>query len=207
MLWSTRQVIKCQPIAKPLNVVRHFTETSNIMRVIEHKFKNHQIKADTETLIIGTFNPNSPNNPADFFYGRNRNNFWKLLPIAFDNEILNDKTKIDKIAFSNKFKVDFIDLINSVEVEEGQETNYDDNYIDSRVIEWNKIIPTLSNLKTIKKICFTRKTLSDIPHMKEKILEIENYCKSQNIIFTYLLTPARFYNSKKQEVWNNFFKQ
>ncbi|HEY5408846.1 MAG TPA: hypothetical protein VIJ92_17270 [Ginsengibacter sp.] len=177
------------------------------MRVIEHKFKNHQIKADTETLIIGTFNPNSPNNPADFFYGRNRNNFWKLLPIAFDNEILNDKTKIDKIAFSNKFKVDFIDLINSVEVEEGQETNYDDNYIDSRVIEWNKIIPTLSNLKTIKKICFTRKTLSDIPHMKEKILEIENYCKSQNIIFTYLLTPARFYNSKKQEVWNNFFKQ
>ena len=167
------------------------------MKIVEHKFKNHQIHADTEILVIRTFNPNVIDNPADFFYGRKRNNLWKLIPIAFDNENYKDKLKSDKIEFSEKFKIDFVDLISSVSVDQGQETNYDDTYLDSRVKEWTNIISILSTLKKIKKVCFTRKTLSDIPKMKQRIIEIINFCKTKNIDFTFLVTPARFYNSKK----------
>ena len=37
------------------------------MVTIKHKFIAHQIQPDTKTLIIGTFNPDSPDNEADFF--------------------------------------------------------------------------------------------------------------------------------------------
>jgi len=177
------------------------------MKIVDHKFKSHQIHPDTETLVIGTFNPNSTDNPADFFYGRSRNNLWRLIPLALNNESLKEKTRNEKIEFSNKYKLDFIDLINSVEVDNGQETNYDDSYIDSRVKEWVDIIQIVSNLKNIKRVCFTRKTLSDIPKMKQRIIEIENFCKSNNIDFSVLVTPARFYSPKKQDVWNSFFRR
>ena len=177
------------------------------MKIVEHKFKNHQIQSDTESLVIGTFNPNSIENPADFFYGRNRNSLWKLMPIAFDKESLKDRPKSEKIEFIQTFKIDFVDLISSVLVDQGQEKNYDDSYLDSRVEKWTDIILILSSLKSIKRVCFTRKTLSDIPKMKERIVEIEKFCKTKNIHFSFLVTPARFYSYKKQEIWNNFFRQ
>lgn len=53
------------------------------MPIIGHKFIDHQLNPNTMVLIVGTFNPNVNNNEADFFYGRNRNYLWRLLPIAF----------------------------------------------------------------------------------------------------------------------------
>lgn len=175
------------------------------MVIVAHKFKNHQIQPDTEVLVIGTFSPDAPKNLADFFYGRNRNNLWKLIPIAFDKESLKSKSTNDKIAFAQKFKIDFVDLIQTVFVEVGQETNYEDNYLDNKVKEWTDIITILSNLTNIKRVCFTRKTLSGIPRMKKRIIEIEKYCQAQDIAFSFLVTPARFYNSEKQEIWTHFF--
>lgn len=81
------------------------------MAIVEHKFKNHKISPDTEILIIGTFNPDSEKNPADFFYGRARNNLWKLLPLSFNKETLKNETREQKINFCNSFKISFIDLI------------------------------------------------------------------------------------------------
>ncbi len=37
------------------------------MTTIEHKFLSHQINPETETLIIGTFNPQANQNIAEFF--------------------------------------------------------------------------------------------------------------------------------------------
>jgi G:T/U-mismatch repair DNA glycosylase len=176
------------------------------MKIVFHKFKDHIIHVDTETLIIGTFNPNALGNSAEFFYGRSRNNLWKLLPIAFYRENLKDKSIDGKIEFSKANKIDFTDLISSVTVEKGQEINYDDHYLDSRVREWTDIISIIDNLKSIKRVCFTRKSFSGIPRMKERILEIENYCKLKSIEFGYLVTPARFYSAEKQAVWNEFFR-
>ena len=95
---------------------------------INHKFINHKIQEDTEVLIIGTFHPEtSPG--TDFFYGRSHNYLWRLLSKAFGSEDLKDKPRGNKIEFIRRYKVDFIDLIRKINIDEGHENNYLDKYI------------------------------------------------------------------------------
>ena len=171
---------------------------------IPHKFLNHRVAPDTETLIVGTFNPDTPENPADFFYGRSRNFLWRLLPTAFDESDLKMADKSDKLNFIKRHKIDLIDLISEVEVEEGQGANYDDKYIDGRVIKWRDVISEIDRLKNLKRICITRKTFNDIPNMKERIIKIQEHCQTKGILFQALLTPARNYTKEKQIQWTNF---
>lgn len=103
------------------------------------------------------------------------------------------------------YGIDFVDLINYVEIEEGQENNYNDNYIDGIVVEWNDIIAKLDALPHLLKVAFTRSTFHGIPNIQERIQEIQNYCQNRNIDFTCLITPARYYNQNKQDIWNIFF--
>src|SRR5579862_8159173 len=55
-----------------------------------HKFHEYleleTIDFEPNTLIVGTFNPAWPaENPAEWFYGRIRNNyFWDVLPRIYD---------------------------------------------------------------------------------------------------------------------------
>jgi G:T/U-mismatch repair DNA glycosylase len=63
---------------------------------IAHKFVNKKIDPDTEILIIGTFNPDTAGNEADFFYGRQRNFLWTLLPYAFGEANLKNASRNDK---------------------------------------------------------------------------------------------------------------
>lgn len=52
---------------------------------VRHKFLNSWgIHPMTETLVVGTFNPETSND--DFFYGSGRNYLWKILPLAFGEE-------------------------------------------------------------------------------------------------------------------------
>ena len=175
------------------------------MKSIKHKFINHPIDANTETLIIGTFNPDTENNPAEFFYGRNRNFLWRLLATAYNVDDLKGKSKAEKMQFIRTVKMDFIDLIQEVAIEDGHETNYDDAYLDNKVVVWRDIVSELSKLKNIKKVCFTRKSFSDIPEMRKRIEHIKTYCDSNQIKFQYLTTPARFYRKDKQDEWTTFF--
>jgi G:T/U-mismatch repair DNA glycosylase len=177
------------------------------MSCVKHRFFNYKINPNTETLIVGTFNPESEENQAEFFYGRSRNYLWKLLPLAYQEPELKNATKEKKIDFIGDKKIDFIDLIIEVVVDEGEESNYYDGYIDSRVSQWNNIIDEIKRLDNIKRVCFTRKTYSDIPNMKKRVIEIENYCKNNNIIFQALPTPARFHNDKKQHKWTSFLNK
>jgi hypothetical protein len=89
----------------------------NDMIKIPHRFLDHQIDPETETLIIGTFNPETANNEAEFFYGRSRNYLWRLLPLAFGEKNLKEHTKQEKLEFIKKHHIDFIDLIEEIEVE------------------------------------------------------------------------------------------
>lgn len=176
------------------------------MRIIKHKFIDHIINPETEILIIGTFNPDTERNPAEFFYGRDRNFLWRLLPAAFEFNDLKEKSKAEKIDFIHTAKIDFVDLIYEVAIDEGQEVNYEDAYLDSRVTVWQDVISQLKVLKKIRKVGFTRKTLADIPAMKSKIEEIKAYCDNNRIHFQHLTTPARFYRADKQEEWTTFLK-
>lgn len=174
------------------------------MITIKHKFLDHQINPNTETLIIGTFNPETAKNDAEFFYGRGRNFLWKLLPVAFGEKDLKYASKQKKIDFIKEHKIDFTDLIEEVQVEEGKEANYYDGYIDDKITRWKNIIALIDTLPNLKRVCFTRKTFTDIPQMKKQISEIQNHCDKKGIFFQALITPARFYSEKKQTEWNNF---
>jgi len=61
---------------------------------IEHKFLKDNPIVGKDMLIIGTFNPKTICNQAKFFYGRNKNYFWDLLPEVFNQESL--KSNIQK---------------------------------------------------------------------------------------------------------------
>ncbi len=175
------------------------------MKVIYHKFRNHKIQNDTKILIIGTFNPDVRENDAEFFYGRSRNYLWKLLPLCFGYDDLKREPTKGKLRFINKMKIDFVDLIESVRIEDGQEGNYDDKYIDNHVTGWKDIITLIKDHSSIKKVVFTRRTFIGIQQIKTRIFEIKDFCDSNGIQFTFLVTPARFYSSKKLSEWISCF--
>lgn len=172
------------------------------MTLVRHRFLNHKINPKTETLIIGTFNPDTADNQADFFYGRPRNHLWTLIPTALGKNNLKGKSKEEKLTFIEQQKIDFIDMISEVKVDEV--ANYYDGYLDSRVSEWRNVISEIEKLKSIKRICFTRKTFSDVPKMKAEIERVQLFCQENKIHFQYLTTPARFYSAIKQEEWSSF---
>ncbi|MCE7057535.1 hypothetical protein LZF95_22835 [Algoriphagus sp. AGSA1] len=171
------------------------------MITVKHRFSNHTIRPDTETLILGTFNPETSGNNADFFYGRTRNYLWRLLPTAFGEDDLKGAPKAEKLDFIKKFKIDLIDLMEEIKVEEGQEANYDDVYIDNKVSIWQNVIGEIDKLPNLKLVCFTRKTFTGIPNMKEHVDEIMAYCEVRGILFKAMTTPARFYSNDKQTEW------
>lgn len=175
------------------------------MIAIRHRFLNHPIGSDTETLILGTFNPDIKGNEADFFYGRSRNFLWRLLPLAYNEPDLKKASKPEKLAFILKHKIGFIDLIAEISVDAGEETNYNDDFIDGRVTRWQEVILGMKKLKALKRVGFTRRTLTGIPGMKSKIEVIASFCNEHGIYFKPLPTPSRFYRADKQEEWTKFF--
>lgn len=176
------------------------------MIIVKHKFQDHIVAVETKILIVGTFNPAAEGNEASFFYSRSRNNLWKLLPLSYGEENLKDAEPSEKIKFIEKYKIDFVDLIEEVSVERGSETNYYDSYIDSRVTKWKNIQDLIDNLPELKKVCFSRKTFSGIPNMKERIEAIRIYAEKRGIYFEYLKTPARGYSVEKQKIWKSFLR-
>ncbi len=174
------------------------------MITVQHRFIDHKINSKKETLIIGTFNPETADNDAEFFYGRSRNYLWRLLPTAFGEADLKGASKQEKLDFIREHKIDLVDLIEEIQVEEGQEANYYDGYIDNKVTRWKNIISLIDTLPNLKRICFTRKTFSDIQNMKKQLSEIQKHCNNKGIAFQALTTPARFYREDKQTEWTNF---
>ena len=176
----------------------------NDMIIVKHRFLDHQVNPETETLIIGTFNPETTNNDAEFFYSRSRNYLWRLLPTAFGESDLKAKSKQEKVGFIQKYKIDFTDLIEEIQVEEGQEANYYDGFIDNKVTQWKNVIELIDRLPNLKRVCFTRKSFSDIQNMKMNLDSIQQHCDNKKITFKTLTTPARFYREDKQTEWTKF---
>ncbi len=175
------------------------------MPILHHRMSHHRLNPETETLIIGTFNPHTPDNKADFFYGRHRNFLWRLMPLVFGEVDLKGADLHLKLDFICRRKVDLIDVIEEVKVEPGQETNYMDSYLDKQDIKWRNVIQEMEKLTLLKRVCFTRKSFSDIPNIKKEILKISDYCSGHGIFFKALTTPARIYSEAKQWEWNEFF--
>lgn len=123
-------------------------------KVIRHRFESRAINLGTKTLLIGTFNPETPENDADFFYRRKRNYMWNLLPESFFLPALKGSTRQQKEAFISEDRINFMDLISAVTVKEEQETNYSDTYICKNTSECNTILSRINSLKSLEKILY-----------------------------------------------------
>lgn len=171
------------------------------MPLLRHRFGNF-LPPDVCWVFLGTFNPDAPCNPADFYYSRRQNHFWRLLPEVFGLPSLKGATAAEKIVFSTQWKVGFVDLICCVDVPEGCECTYDDAYIDDKVAEWNDVTSLFASLPTLRHVLFTRKTFQGIPNIQRQVTEVQSYCVNRGIKFSYLTTPARIYTVEKLTNWS-----
>lgn len=72
-----------------LNRIIDLVKFLNGITEIKHRFIKQFIIPSTETLVIGTFNPESIENTADFFYGMPRIFLGVLNPRAFNKDTVN----------------------------------------------------------------------------------------------------------------------
>lgn len=170
------------------------------MQTVHHKFNILIPSSDTEILILGTFVPEGEED-TDFFYGRPRNFLWHLLPICWKQESLKEAGLQQKQEFMSRKKIGFADLIDTLEVPEGEESNTDDTFVDTHVSAWNDIISLIETLPNLKAVYFTRKTFNGIPNMKVQLNLIAAYCKQKGIRMCKLETPARHFSVEKQQQW------
>lgn len=104
-------------------------------------FCGSPIQRESNILFVGTFNPSDdsciPQNDATWFYGRNRNKFWKYMPCALTGESLHpsdreiDTPQIWKDYCVNN-KLVIIDLIKCIDVNDIL-LNFGDREVDSKI--------------------------------------------------------------------------
>lgn len=177
---------------------------------MKHKFLPRKLNPDTEILVIGTFNPDIPSNSAAFFYSRGHTAFWELMSAIFGEKCLRYSSVEDKEAFIKRHKIDFTDLIETIDMPEEDAANYRDVNLDKYLNKANRtdVKAEIARLKHLKKVCFTRKTFSSIPNIQGKIKEVEQFCTEKKIKFKYLLSPANYGKIDPQqrfELWEEFF--
>lgn len=170
------------------------------MPIVKNKFIDYTIHTNTEILILGTFSHDIADG-ADFFFGKPRNYLWHLLPICFGLSSMKESSLTVKKEFMIKYKIDFADIIDTLEVPEGEENNLDDTFIDNHAFEWKNINGLIDSLPNLKAVYFTRKTFNGIANAKLQIVQIAAYCKQKDIRFCKLETPAKYYDDTKQKQW------
>jgi G:T/U-mismatch repair DNA glycosylase len=172
---------------------------------IKHKFLNHEIDPQAEMLIIGTFNPGHEcNKDNEFFYDSTGNRLWKLLPNAFGEEDLRKSTRDQKLKFSRDKRIDFIDIIEEIEVEEEHACKREDKYIDGKVTQWRNVSGELQKLSSLKRACFTRSTFKDVHNIKEEVYKLNKYLETRKLQLWLMRTPAWYPHKDEQSLWINF---
>jgi hypothetical protein len=168
-----------------------------------HKFHDdlHLDNLDFEptTLIVGTFNPSWPEpNPALWFYGRTRKNyFWDVLPRILNGENLRNATVNEWKPFCSQHYIALTDMLTSIDdAEEDNEEHRDilRTYLDAAVADYfehftfTDIIGLLEHNQTITKVFFTRQP--GIPLFDGQWNLIVQYCQANELRCANLLTPS-----------------
>ena len=172
------------------------------MPIVPHKLPNYQPNPATEILILGTVTPDVAGAP-DFFYGRPRNFLWHLLPQAYGLPPLKDEPLSSKQAFMAKYKIDFADVIKSIDLPDGLEAEAEDDTADAYVSEWKDVITIIDALPHLKAVYFTRKTFNGLPNVRAQITPLAQHCRQKGIRFCKLETPARHYSDTKLQQWKD----
>lgn len=164
---------------------------------IEHQFLHKDFfkpnwKADI--LVLGTFNPDG-GKEVDYFYGRNRNKFWKAILLTFK---LNDNsltTFEDKLTFLMKHRIACMDMIQKVKVNNpNKKTDITNDYRDQKLFGGirDKSLERVYNTQNIKsylekfepkKVIHTWGKRKNPVEFKNEISEIKQFCKKRNVQF------------------------
>jgi hypothetical protein len=86
------------------------------MKKVNHQIDQKIPSWEVEYLFVGTFNPKGGKH-VPYYYGREKNQFWKLLSSIFDSTFEVDKT--DFFEQIIKHKIACIDIIDSIEKSNG----------------------------------------------------------------------------------------
>lgn len=106
-----------------------------MVKIVEHQFINKDFSIPTwkiKHLFLGTFNPEG-GEKVNYYYGRDRNQTWKIL-----SEIFKEEFNVNKPNFFEKIKsheIACLDMINSVTINSHQlDFVLGKGYSDSKII-------------------------------------------------------------------------
>ncbi len=182
-----------------------------------HKFFGHEAHLPgelgllptwkTETLIIGTFNPESkwhPDHAAQYFYSRPRNYFWKILPRFTGKAAIPHQYVAAQIEFLKEHQIGVTDLL--IRIEDAHITKPEhrkrittalDNEIERfSELDWNTPhILQYIKANSIKAVYFTKIGNAANQNVKPNTFEaqmraIEQTCKALKIPHFRLHTPS-----------------
>lgn len=117
----------------------------------KHPFESF-IPDDCKIIVIGSFpgkESTQTKRENDWYYGANRNRFWRILETIYQRDL---KNKTDKRELFREVRIGITDIISSCEREEN--SNSDSN-LKNKV--YNSKIPEIIKTNSIEKILFTGK--------------------------------------------------
>ena len=162
-------------------------------------------------LFIGTFNPSwdrPQNDNANWFYGRQYNDFWFIMPQVFGHPSLmhrNFRTNRDfLIHWCNQNQIGLTDVIQSINDANINNEHHREIILgvnDNAFDIFNEIIPTdiaaiiNANVETLCGVYLTRYEHTLLPNgiINNLWTGIKNICFNLNIDCSDLVTPSRQY--------------
>lgn len=174
--------------------------------MIGHRCFDHVIHPDTETLIVGTFNPATDSNYADFFYGRPQNHLWSILGSIYGKSDIKECTKTEKIAFAHANRFDFVDLIAEIDVEP---PDYKDDHLEriakAGQLRWRDLSRDVDALPHLKCLAVSRKHFNTVPTIGAQVDQLRVHLSKRPVRFRCLHSPTRAPRRALAE-WTDFLQ-
>ena len=189
---------------------------------------NHRFRKDLipdysiKNLFIGTFNPewNKVKDNANWFYGRNNNSFWHIMPLSLDfNDLLNERTNRPLLEeFCKINNIGITDLISQIKDADSNNPNHGEkirSVRDNDLEYFDEIIFTdieqiiRNNKDTLIGVYLTRyaHTFPRNGQLLQKWNQIIELCNEYKIHTSDLVTPSNGYfrmnRIQKIEHWRN----
>jgi hypothetical protein len=162
-----------------------------------------------EVMFIGTFNPDIPTNPADFFYGRNY--FWPAFKNLSNNNIQLSRRRMptrgaapailnptlpEVFQLCMRFSLTFSDLIQETLLDVDDVQDMQLNILvgnGNAIMNDGEIARYIIATPSIKRVYFTRKFGNDINHIWAHWLALQQqvqHARPNEVAFGSVVTPS-----------------
>ena len=182
-------------------------------------FCNEPIAVQSNILIIGTFNPSDEScenaNDATWFYGRNRNKFWRYFPTALTGQSLHqtDNQNGNHLTWRQycvQNGIVIIDLVKSININDIL-SNFGDRAVECKInhdltntnyFNIDQAFHEITFNKVIYSLLWSDRFIVRLRNIRDIINNrlIENHCIQNVNQIKYCMTPAR---NNAINSWNN----